>query len=191
MLDKAKRLWTQTIETLTPAISSGIPIVGLEPACVSAFRDELPNLMHGNERADRLSKQVLFLTEFIDKHVDQDALPRIAGQALVHMHCHHHAVIKTTAEKSVLDRLGIDYEVLKSGCCGMAGSFGFEADKYEISMAAGERVLLPAVRNADPDTAIVADGFSCREQIEQGTGRSTVHIAELIANHLSIGEAEP
>jgi hypothetical protein len=97
------------------------------------------------------------------------------------MHCHHHAVIKTTAERSVLDRMGLRYDVLPSGCCGMAGSFGFERDKYAVSTAAAERVLLPKVRAASPDTIILANGFSCREQIEQGSGRETLHIAEVIA----------
>ncbi|HVW91573.1 MAG TPA: FAD-binding and (Fe-S)-binding domain-containing protein [Devosia sp.] len=183
MLDKAKRLWAETIDVLTPAIRQGIPIVGLEPACVSAFRDELPNLMHGDERAARLSSQVVFLTEFIESQ-GEAALPRIEGAGLVQMHCHHHAVIKTTAEEAVLKRLGIDYEVMKSGCCGMAGSFGFEAEKYEVSIAAAERVLLPKIRAAGAETAIIANGFSCREQIEQLSDRKTQHIAELIANHL-------
>jgi FAD/FMN-containing dehydrogenase/Fe-S oxidoreductase len=181
MLDKARRVWTETIEVLTPAIRQGVPIVGLEPACVSAFRDELPGLMQGDERAQRLSEHVLFLTEFLDKNCADSPLPQVAGQGLVQMHCHHHAVIKTTSEEAVLKRLGLDYEVMKSGCCGMAGSFGFEAHKYEVSMAVGERVLLPRVRQASPDTLVIANGFSCREQIEQGTDRKTHHIAELLA----------
>jgi Fe-S oxidoreductase len=114
-------------------------------------------------------------------------LPKVDGKALVHVHCHHHAVIGTDAEKKVLDRLGLDHRIVPSGCCGMAGSFGFEADKVEVSKQAGERVLLPEVRRADEGTRIAANGFSCREQIEQGTGRATVHVAELIADALEAG----
>src|SRR5690242_15610793 len=97
------------------------------------------------------------------------------------VHCHHHAVLDPKAELRVLKNAGLEPEVMKSGCCGMAGSFGFEADKYEVSIAAGERVLLPEVRAAPAETLILADGFSCREQIEQTTGRQTVHVAELLA----------
>jgi len=184
MLAKARGLWLETIDALEPALREGTPIVGLEPACVSAFRDELPSLMHGNELAGRLSRQVTLLSEFLEQDGHEAALPKVHGNALVHVHCHHHAIIKPDAEIAVLDRVGLDYEVLKSGCCGMAGSFGFEADKYEVSQTAGERVLLPRVREAASGTLILADGFSCREQIEQGTGRTTLHLAELLAAHL-------
>jgi FAD/FMN-containing dehydrogenase/Fe-S oxidoreductase len=185
MLDKARGLWTETIAALEPALREGMPIVGLEPACVSAFRDELPNLMHGNELAQMLAGQVKLFSEFLEHDCHDAALPKIEQEALVHVHCHHHAIIKSDAEIAVLDRIELDYEVLKSGCCGMAGSFGFEADKYAVSMTAGERVLLPRVRAAPTSTAILADGFSCREQIEQATGRPTLHLAELLAAYLS------
>jgi len=185
MLDKARGLWTETIAALEPALREGMPIVGLEPACVSAFRDELPNLMHGNELAQMLAGQVKLFSEFLEHDCHDAALPKIEQEALVHVHCHHHAIIKSDAEIAVLDRIELDYEVLKSGCCGMAGSFGFEADKYAVSMTAGERVLLPRVRAAPTSTVILADGFSCREQIEQATGRPTLHLAELLAADLS------
>jgi Fe-S oxidoreductase len=182
MLDKAGRLWQRTLSALAPEIENGTPIVGLEPACVSAFRDELPALFPGNERAQRLSQQTLFFSEFIERQYG-DGVPRIDGSALVHLHCHHHAVIRPDCERSLLERTGVDHEILASGCCGMAGSFGFEADKYEISMRLAESTLLPRVRAASAQTAILADGFSCREQIEQGSGRPTLHIAELLAQH--------
>jgi Fe-S oxidoreductase len=102
----------------------------------------------------------------------------------VHLHCHHHAIIKPDSERALLERMGLDHEVLSAGCCGMAGSFGFESDKYDVSMAIGERVLLPRVRDAAPETSILANGFSCREQIEQASGRATLHVAELLARHL-------
>jgi FAD/FMN-containing dehydrogenase/Fe-S oxidoreductase len=185
MLDKARRLWRRNLDMLAPAMRDGIPIVGLEPACVSAFKDELPNLMHGNELAERLSAQVQYFPNFLDSVWDDDSpVAKPGGRARVHIHCHHHAIIESEGEEKLLRRLGVDCEVLQSGCCGMAGAFGFEPEKYQLSMAAAERVLLPAVRETAPDVAIIADGFSCREQIEQATGRTTLHIAEFIAGAL-------
>jgi Fe-S oxidoreductase len=181
-IDQAKALWQQTLATLQNDIDAGTPVIGLEPACTSAFRDELVDLFPGDEKAKRLSEQTLFFTEFLDRN-DCD-LPRIDSKALVQLHCHHHAVIKPTAEKAIFKRLGVDSEIMASGCCGMAGAFGFETDKYAVSMAAAERVLLPKVRAAEADTLILANGFSCREQIEQASGRSAIHIAELIAARL-------
>jgi Fe-S oxidoreductase len=111
-------------------------------------------------------------------------LPHTARSALAQIHCHHHAVIKPQSEKRILERLGVACEFLPSGCCDMAGSFGFESEKYDVSMTAAERVLLPRVRAAAPETILLANGFSCREQIEQATGRKTTHIAELISQSL-------
>jgi Fe-S oxidoreductase len=183
-LDRAKALWRNTLTVLRSEIQRGTPIIGLEPACVSAFRDELPALFPGDEQAKRLSAQTLLLTEFLDKHAADAQMPEVRTPALVQFHCHHHAVLDREAERRVLHRLGVDYEILKSGCCGMAGAFGFESAKYDVSMAAAERVLLPAVRQAPEATLILADGFSCREQIEQGSSRKALHIAELIASGL-------
>ena len=104
----------------------------------------------------------------------------------MHIHCHQHAIIKTDGEKKLLERLGLDYTILSSGCCGMAGAFGFEAGKYEVSQRIAERVLLPAVRNAGADVAVLTNGFSCREQIEQGAHRRTLHIAEVAAEQMSL-----
>jgi Fe-S oxidoreductase len=186
-LDRAKALWRRTFESLAPEIRRGTPIVGLEPACVSAFQDELPGLFPGDERAQQLVKQTSFISDFIDRNCEEASLPRVSGSALVQFHCHQHAVIKTAAEQSVLDKLHLDYEIMKSGCCGMAGSFGFERDKYDVSIAAADRVMLPKIRAASSETMILANGFSCREQIEQCTGRPTLHIAEVVAR--SVGEA--
>jgi Fe-S oxidoreductase len=185
MLDRAKALWAQTMNTLDREIRDGTPVVGLEPACTAAFRDELPGLFPGYERAQRLAKQTLFFTEFIDRECPDARLPEIPEPILTQIHCHHHAVIKPASELAVLDRMKADCEVMPSGCCGMAGSFGFEREKYDISMTAAERVMLPRIRRAPASTQILANGFSCREQIEQSTNRMTVHVAELIANHLS------
>jgi Fe-S oxidoreductase len=179
MLDAAKRLWEQTFATLDQEISAGTPVIGLEPACVSAFKDELVGLFPNEPRAKKLAEQTFFFSDFVDRDASRFDMPKLDGAALAQIHCHHHAVIKPDAERRVLGRTGLDVDFLPSGCCGMAGSFGFEKDKYEISMRLAERVLLPAVRRS-PDAIVLANGFSCREQIEQATGRRTTHIAELL-----------
>jgi FAD/FMN-containing dehydrogenase/Fe-S oxidoreductase len=178
MLSTAERLWKQILETLRPWIRAGIPVVGLEPSCVAAFRDELVNLFPHDDDAKRLSEQTLMLSEFLERQGYSP--PGLSASAIVHPHCHHHSVIGMDAEVAVLKRMGVDYELLDSGCCGMAGSFGFNADKYEVSMRVGERVLLPRVRELDAGSEVLTDGFSCREQIEQGTSRTPLHLAQLI-----------
>ena len=178
MLDRAKGLLRQTMDVLGPEAVAGTPIVGLEPACVASFRDELVNLFPEDERAQRLAEQTLLLSEFLAR--EKLELPQLRRKATVHFHCNHHAVLRREDETKVLAGLGLDFEVLGSGCCGMAGSFGFEEEHYDVSMKCGERVLLPAVRVADEDTLIIANGFSCREQIAQATDREALHLAEVI-----------
>ncbi len=180
MLETAERLLRHILKTLEPEIIAGTPIVGLEPSCVAVFRDELTNLFPHDEDAKRLKKQVFVLSEFLERKAGNYQLPQLQRKAVVHMHCHHKAIMRTAPEEAVLKKLGLDYTVLDSGCCGMAGAFGFEKDYYDVSIACGERVLLPAVRNADKDTLIIADGFSCREQIAQTTDRRALHLAQVI-----------
>jgi len=179
-LQKARSLWERTLSVLKEEIEAGTPVIGLEPACVSAFQDELTNLFPQDRLAKRLAQQTVFFSDFLVQQSWRPPSASTRNKALVHIHCHQHAVIRPDGEKKLLERLNLDYRVLPSGCCGMAGAFGFERDKYEVSQRIAERVLLPAVRAASPDTAIVTNGFSCREQIEQGTGKKTLHIAELI-----------
>jgi FAD/FMN-containing dehydrogenase/Fe-S oxidoreductase len=180
MLDRAKALLLHILDELAPEIDAGIPVVGLEPSCVAVFRDELVNLFPHDERAQALSRQTFLLSEFLETHAKDFPLPRFDRKALVHGHCHHKSLMKMTAEEAVLQRLGIDFQSPAPGCCGMAGSFGFERDKYDISMAIGELELLPAVRQAPADWLIIADGFSCREQIAQGSSRQALHLAEVL-----------
>jgi FAD/FMN-containing dehydrogenase/Fe-S oxidoreductase len=180
MLDRAQTLLLEILDQLEPEIEAGIPVVGLEPSCVAVFRDELLNLFPHDERAQALSRQTFLLSEFLESNSRNSSFPQFNRKALLHGHCHHKSIMKMTAEESLLRRIGIDFQAPAPGCCGMAGSFGFEHDKYEISAAIGELELLPAVRKAPSDWLIIADGFSCREQIAQGTGRHALHLAEVL-----------
>ncbi|MGO9088989.1 MAG: FAD-binding and (Fe-S)-binding domain-containing protein [Candidatus Sulfotelmatobacter sp.] len=180
MLDRAQALLLEILDELAPEIEAGIPIVGLEPSCVAVFRDELLNFFPHDERAQALSRQTFLLSEFLELHSADAPLPQFPRKALLHGHCHHKSIMKMTAEESLLLRLGVDFQSPAPGCCGMAGSFGFHHDKYDISAAIGELELLPAVRKAPPDWLIIADGFSCREQIAQGTRRHALHLAEIL-----------
>jgi FAD/FMN-containing dehydrogenase/Fe-S oxidoreductase len=180
MLDTAKEYLQKILLVLSEEIDAGLPIVVLEPSCASVFRDELHNLFPDDARATRLRQQTFLLSEFLEKHAPGYEPPRLGRKVLLHGHCHHKALMKMTAEESLLRRMGTELQPLDAGCCGMAGPFGFEKDKYQVSQAVGERVLLPAVRRAAPDTLIVSDGFSCREQILQGTGREAIHLAEAL-----------
>jgi Fe-S oxidoreductase len=179
-LDRAKQYLRRILRTLAPEIDAGMPVIVLEPSCASVFRDELPNLFPDNPLATKLTQQTFLLSEFLQKKAENWKPARLARKAFVQGHCHHKSVLKFDDENSILQKLGLDYKVLAAGCCGMAGSFGFEADKYRVSVDIGERVLFPAVREAARDTIIVADGFSCREQISQQTERHALHLAEVI-----------
>jgi Fe-S oxidoreductase len=181
MLDRAKRLLLRTLNALATEIEAEIPIVVLEPSCAAVFRDELLNLFPDDERAHQLSRLIFLLSEFLEKRASDFELPKLSAKAVVHGHCHHKSLMKMTDEESVLEKMGVDWSAPAPGCCGMAGSFGFDEDKYEVSMAIGELELLPAVRQAPSDSLIIADGFSCREQIAQSTDRQALHLAEVIA----------
>jgi FAD/FMN-containing dehydrogenase/Fe-S oxidoreductase len=180
MLDRAQSLLKQILDVLAADIDAGIPVIGLEPSCVSVFRDELCNLFPEDARARALSRQTFLLSEFLENHANDIDLPRLERKALLHGHCHHKSVMKMNAEESILRRMGIDFQQPAPGCCGMAGAFGFEREKYDLSMAIGQLELLPAVAQAPEDWLIIADGFSCREQITQGSGRKALHLAEVL-----------
>ena len=180
MLERAKNSLSEILSALGPQIDAGLPIVVLEPSCASVFRDELHNLFPTNERATRLRNQTFLLSEFLQNHAPDYVPPSLSRKVILHGHCHHKALMKINDEESLLQKMGVELQSLDSGCCGMAGPFGFQKDKFEISQAIAERVLLPTVRRAASDALIVADGFSCREQILQGTGRSAMHLAEVL-----------
>jgi FAD/FMN-containing dehydrogenase/Fe-S oxidoreductase len=181
MLNRAKMLLKEIMVSLREEIQQEIPIVGLEPSCVAVFRDELVNLFPNNEDAKRLQKQVFTLAEFLEKKAPDFEIPKLKSKAVVHGHCHHKAIMKMETDEKLMDKMQLEYQVLDSGCCGMAGYFGYEeGSHYEVGKAAGERVLLPKVREADANAIIIADGFSCREQIEQETERKGLHIAQVM-----------
>src|SRR5688572_7680225 len=184
MLDRAKAYLQRVMDHLGPQIDAGVPVVVLEPSCASVFRDELRNLFPSDARADKLRRQTFLLSEFLERHVPDFRPPVLNRTVLLHGHCHHKALMKMTDEESLLKKMGAHVTTPDAGCCGMAGPFGFDAEKYDVSMAIGERVLLPAVRKSAEDTIVVSDGFSCREQIYQGTGRKAVHIADVL--HMSL-----
>jgi Fe-S oxidoreductase len=183
-LDEAKALWERSFESLRETIASGMPVIGLEPACTAAFKDELIGLFPDREEAISLSNQAIQFGDFVADNFARFPAPGQGGKAIVHAHCNHHAVIGFEPEMALLDRLGLEIQRPPQGCCGMAGAFGFAAETYEVSQAIGERVLLPAVRDAAEGMLVLADGFSCREQIEQGSGRATMHLAEFLAERM-------
>ncbi|HUZ05787.1 MAG TPA: FAD-linked oxidase C-terminal domain-containing protein, partial [Acidobacteriaceae bacterium] len=181
MLDRAKRYLRNVLDALAPQLQAGTPIVVLEPSCASVFRDELQNLFPNDPRAAQLARQTFLLGEFLTRHAPNYAPPSLAGKnLLLHGHCHQKSQMQD--ELSLLTRTGAAVQLLDSGCCGMAGPFGFEKNKYEISENLAERVLLPAVRAAENDTLLVTDGFSCREQIAQLSPRRAVHLAEVLCD---------
>jgi Fe-S oxidoreductase len=191
MLDTAERLLRNTVRTLRAPIRQGIPIVGLEPSCMTVFRDELGHLLGDDEDARRLGEQSFILSEFLHDRAPGFRPPQLKRRALVHGHCHHKSELHFETEVAVLKDAGITCDVPESGCCGMAGSFGYEADHYEVGRACGERALLPAVRSAARDTLIVTDGFSCREMIRQETGRRALHFTEVLQMALREGPDGP
>jgi FAD/FMN-containing dehydrogenase/Fe-S oxidoreductase len=191
MLRLARWHLRQILDALRDDIEAGTPVVALEPSCGAVLRDELQNMLPHDEHAKRLGRQTLSLGEVLALHAPEWRPPSLDRRALVHLHCHQKATSDTDCDLQVLDQLGLDYEVLDSGCCGLAGSFGYEAgEKYEVSMKAGERVLLPAVREAPKHALVITDGFSCRSQIKHGTDRQALHLAQVL--QLALREsAEP
>ncbi|MFI6146988.1 FAD-binding and (Fe-S)-binding domain-containing protein [Streptomyces sp. NPDC051109] len=182
-LATAKRVLDRTLQVLRPWIEAGTPVVGLEPSCTAVFRADAPELMLDNEDVQRLAQQFHTFSEFLlNKAPHGWQPPALARAATVQTHCHQHAVMKYDADRELMRRAGIDADVLDAGCCGLAGNFGFERGHHDLSMAVAEQGVLPAVRKAAPGSLVIADGFSCRTQIEQAdTGRGAMHLAEALA----------
>jgi Fe-S oxidoreductase len=193
-VDEARREVERVLAAVAPYLARGVPVIGLEPSCILGFRDELPAMVR-NEDAQRLAAYSFTFEEFLAREAADGRLSLRLGpmptRALVHGHCHQKAfdvLEPVTAVLELVPKLAV--EPIESSCCGMAGSFGYAAETIEISLAMGELSLLPAVRKADADALIVADGTSCRHQIRDGTGRAAVHVAQVLARSLDIERAE-
>ena len=188
-VDTARKVLQRSLGVLGPWLEEGVPIVGLEPSCLAALRADAGELLPGDPAAIALSGSIRTFAEVLAGHKEELAglvEGRPSLRALVQVHCHQHADLGTDDDNAVLAALGIDAQVLDSGCCGLAGNWGFEKGHYEVSMACAERVLLPAVRAADADVAVLADGFSCRTQLRQAGQREPVHLAQLAARALGL-----
>lgn len=191
-LNIAQRVLRRTLDVLREDLRRGTPVVGLEPSCTAVFRSDAPELLPGDPDVERLRARTRTLAELLVEHAGDWQPPAVDARAVVQRHCHQYAVMGFDAERKVLERAGVDADVLDAGCCGLAGNFGFEKGHYEVSMACAEDGLLPAVRAADEATLVLADGFSCRTQVEQaGTGRTPLHLAEVLAAALHGQPAVP
>lgn len=192
LLDDARALLRSTVDELSDAILAGVPVVGLEPGCLSVFKDELLKQLPEDSIAKQLSEQTFLFADFVSR--GDYIWPHLSADVVVHGHCHQKSIFGMKGETTLLDKLGVRWKLLDTGCCGMAGSFGFNAEHYDLSMKIAEDKLLPLVRNAPLSTLIVTNGFSCREQIEQGAGRQSLHIAQLALMALKpedIGQEAP
>lgn len=184
----ARRVLRRTVDVLAPPLRAGVPVVGLEPSCTAVLRADAPELL-GTEHdgVDLLRRQTRTLSELLGEQAP-DFAPAVAGpdsgrpRAIVQTHCHQHAIMGFDADLAMMERIGLSARVLDSGCCGLAGDFGMTKEHRDVSLACAERVLLPEVRDAGEETAVLADGFSCRTQIDHAdTGRRAVHLAQVLA----------
>ncbi|MFF7236096.1 FAD-linked oxidase C-terminal domain-containing protein [Streptomyces collinus] len=182
-LPVAEKVLRRTLDVLRPYLDAGTPVIGLEPSCTAVLRSDAPELLPADQDVQRLAGQVRTFAEQLVHHAPDDwRPPRLARHATVQTHCHQHAIMKFDDDRELMRRAHLDAEVLDEGCCGLAGNFGFERGHHEVSMAVGEQGVLPAVRAAAPGSLVLADGFSCRTQIEEGgTGRRALHLAEVLA----------
>ncbi len=184
-LDAAKRYLQNILDTFASQITAGIPVIMLEPSCASVFRDELVNFFPNDPRAQRLAKQTIMLSEYVTDHREGWPAPDLTGRRLiVQGHCHQKSLMTMKDDVDLMRATGAEVDLLNSGCCGMAGPFGFEAEHYEVSQALAERVLLPAVRSARAQDIIVANGFSCREAVAQNGTRRAVHLSQVLAGEI-------
>ncbi|MGH3318831.1 MAG: FAD-binding and (Fe-S)-binding domain-containing protein [Streptosporangiaceae bacterium] len=184
-LGAARRVMRGAVRALEPYVNAEVPIVGLEPSCTAALRDDLPELVDDG-RAASVARATSTLASFLaDRAPGWRPGRRLDRSAITQVHCHQHAVLGYAAEEELLRRAGVENETLDAGCCGLAGNFGFEREHYDVSMACAEDALLPTVRAASDDTVVIADGFSCRTQVAHGTGRGAMHLAQVLAMGLT------
>ncbi|MFJ7021453.1 FAD-binding and (Fe-S)-binding domain-containing protein [Streptomyces sp. NPDC101117] len=181
-LDIARRVLGHTVDVLRDDLRRGTPVVGLEPSCTAVFRADASELLPKDPDVGRLREQTRTLAELLVERAGDWRPPRVDARAVVQRHCHQYAVMGFDADREILERAGVDADVLDAGCCGLAGDFGFTKGHYDVSMACAEAGLLPAVRDADAATLVLADGFSCRTQVDQAdVGRTPLHLAEVLA----------
>lgn len=182
-LDGARRQLRRTLDALEPAVRDGLPIVGLEPSCTAVLRSDVVELLPDDERAARVVSLTRTLAELLASTPEWTP-PSLTGvHGVAQPHCHQHAVMGWTADAALLRDAGADITAV-GGCCGLAGNFGVERGHYDVSVAVAETALLPAVRAAGADSVVLADGFSCRTQLDQLGEVPSVHLAELLDNHL-------
>jgi Fe-S oxidoreductase len=178
-LDLAERYLKRTLDVLRDEVRQGTPVVGMEPSCLAVFKDELTGMLPHDDDAQRLARNAHHFSGFFAEN--DLPVPQLERKALVWGHCHHKATGGIEGEHKLLQRMGLDVEPVSGGCCGLAGSWGFEQGHHDISLQCGEQALLPAVREADRAALVVADGFSCKTQIEQAkTGRRALHTAQVM-----------
>jgi FAD/FMN-containing dehydrogenase/Fe-S oxidoreductase len=181
-LDQARQYLRDILDRFEPQIRAGTPIVMLEPSCASVFKDELLSFFPKDPRALRLSQQTVMLGQMLSRSTNGWQPPNLSERRIiVHGHCHQNSILSMKYDLDLMHSTGANVTSLDSGCCGMAGPFGFEADKFTVSQTLAERVLLPAVRSAAPADLIVSNGFSCREQIHQNSSRRALHLAQILA----------
>jgi len=168
------------LSTMAAYVGTDVWVVGLEPSCTAALRADLPALFPGDAVAEWLAARIFTFAEALDRLADPAWAPQVNRRTISQTHCHQHAVLGTDSDVRVMGRLAIDNVALDSGCCGLAGDFGFERRHLDVSLAVAERGLLPAVRAAPPDTDVLADGFSCRTQLLHTVERQSLHLAQLI-----------
>ncbi|GAA3583496.1 FAD-binding and (Fe-S)-binding domain-containing protein [Klugiella xanthotipulae] len=184
-LTRAAKVVAQTLDALGEALDSGIPIIGLEPSCTVMLAKGITELLPGNPRAIALSRQVVTLADVVASHTGTWPFGRLDLPAIAQVHCHQAAQGSYDPDREVLRRLGIVPDEVGGGCCGLAGNFGFEPGHYEVSTALAERELFPRVRERGKGSLVLADGFSCRTQVSQGTGVHGLHLAEALLLALS------
>ncbi|MFC5220870.1 FAD-binding and (Fe-S)-binding domain-containing protein [Streptomyces coerulescens] len=186
-LDRARAVLRRTLDLMEPVLGTATPVVVLEPSCAAALRSDLPELLHDDPRARRLADRVLTFAEALERLAPDWSPPRVERRAVGQTHCHQHAVLGDAPDRRLREAAGLSGE-LSGGCCGLAGNFGFEKGHYEVSVACAEEQVLPAVRGAGEETVVLADGFSCRTQLEQLAGVRGRHLAEVLAEGLGASE---
>jgi Fe-S oxidoreductase len=189
-IEQARKEALRLLETYYPYAKQGVPIIGLEPSCLLSLRDEIPSLIPG-EKADVIARQAIMFEDFcIEEDLHFDFKP-LTNKVMVHGHCHQKAFDSMGSVQKILTKIpGLEVEMIESSCCGMAGVFGYASETYEMSMKMGELSLFPALRDKSPGTIVVADGASCRHQIEHGTNSRAIHVACLIRNALKKSEQD-